>query len=276
MNICETDSAVAIPPGDLLANPFAEYAVRDNAVSQASEPAPANIRIDDAPGNVVEMLLKNQRRLDQLLRTEQGQAELIPRLLAVAVGGLALYGVTATVMLNIARDHSGFWLPGLPAAYWNGSSAASLVIAYSVGLLAACGICLPSFYFYSLLAGVRMSMLAAAAHALKCAAATAVALVGILPLYVAGSLNVLVYSRSALWLTFFTSLVLILPFLAGIWGVVCLNRGFSTLADTIPSEFRGERTCLLRRLILAWSGCFTFVTPLVIYALWQHLSLAAS
>jgi hypothetical protein len=44
------------------------------------------------------------------------------------------------------------------------------------------------------------------------------------------------------------------------------------LARTIPGPDRAERACLLRRLILAWSGCYTFVTPLVIYSLWEHLA----
>lgn len=229
-----------------------------------------------ADTGIVELLLKHQAELDRRLRTEQDQAELVPRLLAVAVGGLALYGIVATILLNMARERSGFWLPGLPPAYWNQPSVGNLAVAYSVGLLAACGICLPSFYFYGLLAGVRMTMLAAAAHALKGAAASAVALVGILPIYVALALNALLFSRDPAWLTVLSALALLLPFVAGLWGVYCLNRGFLMLADTIPAERRCRRACLLRRLTWAWSGCFTFVTPLVIYTLWQQLAAATS
>ncbi len=60
-----------------------------------------------------------------------------------------------------------------------------LWLAYSLGLVAATGICLPSFYFYGLLAGVKMTFLQVVTHCLKGQAATAIMLIGILPIYVA-------------------------------------------------------------------------------------------
>lgn len=220
---------------------------------------------------VLDLLLKDQSRIDALLRTVDGQRELMPKLLAVALAGFALYGVTITVLLNLARSN-GFWLTGLPAASWNDATGGNLMFAYCLGLIIANGVCLPSFYFYGLLAGVRISMLGTAAHALKGMAAGAIALVGVLPIYIAVALNALIYSDSRPWLTLLTLIALALPFLAGIWGAISLYRGFLGLADTIPAHYRGGRHCLLRRLILAWSGVYTFVTPLVIYSLWQHLS----
>lgn len=225
-----------------------------------------------ATASVVELLLKDRQQLDLLLRDEMGQRELIPKLLAVAMCGFALYGAVATWMLNLARSSSGFWLPGMPSAYWNEPSAANLTLAYCLGLIAANGICLPSFYFYGLLAGVRISLLGVAAHALKGMAAGAVALVGILPVYVAIALSVVIYSSDTVMLSEFALLALALPFLAGCWGAACLYHGFAALADTMPAHDRCRRGCLLRRLVLAWSGCYTFVTPLVVYSLWQHLA----
>lgn len=243
-------------------------------LEKSPSPAPtqeAEAEDSSAPTGIVDLLLKGRHRIDALLRTTEGQRDLIPKLLAVAVCGFTLYGITITVMLNLARSH-GFWLPGLPAASWNDATGGNLTLSYCLGLIAANGICLPSFYFYGLLAGVRISMLGVTAHALKGMAAGAIVLVGILPIYVATALNALIYSDHRAWLTLLTLLALALPFLAGIWGAISLYRGFVALADTIPAEFRGNRRCLLRRLILAWSGVYTFVTPLVIYSLWLHLS----
>jgi len=223
-------------------------------------------------GRVVEMLLKDQSSIDTLLRTDEGARMLVPKLLAIAMCGFALYGIVATAMLNGMLLHHDFWMPGVPDAFWNRSSAANLTLAYCLGLIAANGICLPSFYFYGLLAGIRITMTGIVAHALKGMAAGAVVLVGIVPIYVAVALSGVVFSVSPWVMGYWTLLALALPFMAGIWGAVCLYRGFICLADTLPAERAGTRTCFLRRLILAWSGCYTFVTPLVIYSLWQHLA----
>jgi hypothetical protein len=64
---------------------------------------------------------------------------------------------------------------------------------------------------------------------------------------------------------------LALPFVAGLWGARSLYLGFVALADTISCGWPGERLCFLRRLLLAWCGCYTFVTPVMIYSLWNYL-----
>ena len=220
----------------------------------------------------MEMLLKNQPALDRQLRDEAQQRAMIPQLLAIAMSGFTLYGVVVTAILNGIHAKTGFWLPGVPAAYADGAGVGNLTIAYCAGLIAANGICLPSFYFYSLLAGVRTTMVGVVAHALKGMAAGAIALVGILPIYVAGALSAVVFQASAWHLGFWSLAALLLPFIAGIWGAICLYRGFVELSDTIAPECRRRRRCFLRRLILAWCGCYTFVTPLAIYTLWNHLA----
>jgi hypothetical protein len=226
--------------------------------------------------DVVEMMLKDRRRLDRHLRDETGQRRVIPFLLAIAVSGFALFGLTVTVLLNLIRQASGYWLPAAPASYWSDASAANLTLAYVLGLIAANGICLPSFYFYGLLSGVRISMLGATAHALKGMAAGAVALVGILPAYVPVALSAVIWSDDRGILFLCASAALALPFIAGLWGVISLYDGFVGLSDTIPCDRREGRRCLLRRLVLAWSGCYTFVTPLVIYTLWYRLAQITS
>lgn len=227
---------------------------------------------DAASPGVVEMLLKDRRKLDQLLRDPIEQRRLIPRLLAVAVGGFSIYGFVATVVLNGLATTYQTWWELVPQATWGHRTVGNLLLAYTIGLIAANGICLPSFYFYSLLAGVRTSMLSVAAQALKGMAAGAVALVGILPIYMALALTALVFTAPETLVESWVILGLLLPFMAGIWGATCLYEGFTGFADTIPAACRGNRACFLRRLILAWSGCYTCVTPLVIYTLWNFFS----
>jgi hypothetical protein len=223
-------------------------------------------------GSVVEMLLKDHAQLNVLLRNEACQRELVPILLAVAALGFAVYGIAATAIINGVHQTSGFWFAHLPATYWDTRSVANLTLSYTLGLIAANGICLPSFYFYGLLAGVKVSMLGVSAHALKGMAAGAVALVGLLPIYVAIALSAIIFPLGSYWSGHIVAIGLALPFIAGIAGAINLYEGFVGLADTMSEPSCASRQCFLRRLILAWVGCATFVTPVVIYSLWHFLA----
>jgi len=224
------------------------------------------------PIGVVELLLKHPRQLNLLLRDESRQRELVPSLLAVAIFGLAAHGVVLTAIVNALHATNGFWMAHLPASYWNKRSVANLTLGYAIGAIAANGICLPSFYFYGLLAGVRISMLGVAAHALKGLAAGAVMLVGLLPIYVALALSAIVFPFDPVWARFVVIAGLALPCLAGIAGALNLYEGFVGLADTMSPSHSASRGCFLRRLTLAWVSCATFVTPVVIYSLWHLLA----
>jgi hypothetical protein len=224
----------------------------------------------DTAAGLLEMMLKDERRLNALLREPRRQREYVPRLMAVALGGFAIYGVAATIVLNAIADKT-HWPLYVPAARWSDASAANLLLAYAIGLIAANGICLPSFYFYGLLAGVKTSMLSVTSHAMKGMAAGALALVGILPIYVTLALAVVVFPAPPQLSIACAAMGLALPFIAGLWGARSLYLGFVSLADTISCGRPGERLCFLRRLLLAWCGCYTFVTPVMIYSLWNYL-----
>jgi hypothetical protein len=175
-------------------------------------------------------------------------------------------------MLNAVRVTWGFWPSSIPRAHWNDASIGNLLLAYCLGLVAANGVCLPSFYFYGLLAGVRTSMLGVVSHAMKGMASAAVALLGILPIYVATALTVIVFPLPRGLLLGCVALGLALPFVAGLWGVKTLYDGFLALRDTICHERRESRACLLRRLLLAWCGLYTAMTPLMVYVLWNFFA----
>jgi hypothetical protein len=218
--------------------------------------------------NLVDLILKDRRRLDSFIRDDARSPDIIPRLLALALLGFTIFGVTATLIVNL--------VPALPAwmplTRWSDGTWASLTIAYVVGLVASAGVCLPSFYFYGLLAGVKLSMLQATAHTVKCLAVTAVVLVGALPIYVAVSMGMAVFSAPADWMRCTIGVGLLLPFMAGLWGVRSLFVGFTDLADTLPGWRQVRRRVFLRRLTLAWSVCYTAVTPVMIFWLWTRFA----
>jgi hypothetical protein len=266
--LAEAIGPSAALPADRIHDKMAEDSVAQESADADDTAAPDR--------GTIELLLKNRARLDRQLADRTRVAELAPRLLAIALGGFAAYGLVATLTCNVIQHVHGFWLAGVPAAHWYNLSAANLPLAYALGLVGANGICLPSFYFYGLLAGLKITFVDVAMHALKGMAAGALALVGVLPIYLAAALSAVVFPASQRMLTCWIVLALALPFLAGTWGAACLYEGFLKLSVTIPIEQRAKRCCLLRRLMLAWTGCYTLVTPLVIYTLWHRLALLTS
>ena len=260
---------------------------------------PMSLEVVDADGDdasptiagLVDLLLKDQPRLNAIARAKDRQREMVPRLLAVGLLGYAVFGVALALAFTaigrwptlepiavwlekpehspvgfIALSDASIWSP------WTSGSAPAMLAGYVLGLIGALGICLPSFYFYGLLAGVRVSMLDVAVLAAKTVAAGAVALVGVLPIYVAIVLGAAVFDVSAEIVVPLACLGLLLPFIAGLWGTRTLYVSFLGWCDTMPAERRERRQCFLRRLLFAWSGCYTAIAPVMIYTLWEKLS----
>src|SRR5947209_17248770 len=187
---------------------------------------------DFEPGNegsvlgLAELLLKDPGRLDRLARDEARQPLLIPSFLAVGLASFSLFALALVLTLNAAPAGA---LPGPLAGPWAASrpaSAVALWLAYALGFTLTTGVCLPSFYFYGLLAGVKVTWLQVTAQVMKGQAATAVMLMGILPVYLAAALGAVAFGapphvqRLVLWVG------LLLPFVAGLWGVRAIHAGF--------------------------------------------------
>jgi hypothetical protein len=254
--------------------------------------------IDHSHIGLIELILKNRSLLHKLIRDPSLQPVLISRFLAISIIGFAFFGMAMTLVLNSADlwpqlSPVKSWLDGKAGsligfrdsgtelsfiAQWLNGSAFKLMTAYSLGLIAATGVALPSLYFYGLLAGVKMSMLDVTIHALKAKATAAVALVGILPIYAAVGIlpiyaavgmGMVIFNASPKLLQASMLLGLMLPFIAGLWVTNSLYVGFSTLCDTMPAERRDRRECFLRRLVLSWSACYSAIMPVMIFTLWQ-------
>jgi len=223
---------------------------------------------------LVEMLLKGPERLNALLRERRQAADMISRFLAVSLVSIGIFGAALGILLRLAPIDA---LPAFLKDHWARQpyqSAVVMAVAYAAGFVLAAGVCLPSFYFYALLAGVRMTMLQVTAHIMRGMAATSLMLMGILPIYVAIVLGAVVFRldieviQRAVWLG------LLLPFVAGAWGLYSIYQGFLSLADTIdPSRFC-NRMCFLKRLTLSCTACYAAVAPVMIYTVWSHLIVA--
>jgi hypothetical protein len=221
---------------------------------------------------LTELLLKDPDRLDRLTREEGRQPLLIPCFLAIGLASFSLFALALVLTLSAAPAET---LPGPLAESWAAdrpASAVALWLAYALGFTMTTGVCLPSFYFYGLLAGVRVSWLQVTAQVMKGQASTAVMLMGILPVYLAAALGAVVFGAPPDVLRIVLYAGLGLPFAAGLWGVRSIHGGFLGLADTLPPERRRQRECWLRRLTTACSACYTAVCPVMIYTLWRHFA----
>jgi hypothetical protein len=236
---------------------------------------------------LIELILKDGPSLEKACRTRLVQPRLIPRLLAVALLGFTLYGLVVAIVIH----SSGVW-PRLTSIAdvlagrggrllafdavqglgpWFDGSAFRLVAAYSLGLVAAVGVCLPSLYFYGLLSAIRMTMLDVVTQSLKAIAVTAIVLIGILPIYAAVAMGVIIFQLPAELRNVVLEVGLVLPFVAGLVGILTLHVGFAGLADSMPSSKFYGRKCFLRRLVWSWSAIYTAVTPVMIFTLWEYL-----
>lgn len=282
----------------LNSNTTADGACEEVMWADDAEQLESELAIDSLPTagessqfGLIELLLKDQRRLDRLARSPQLQREFIPLLLAIGLIGYAIFGLALAIVFTLAHvwpelTSAAQWLehgggtpirivadPGRAAfARWLDGSALGLIAAFTLGLIGSIGICLPSFYFYGLLAGVRTTMLQVTTNALKGMASSAVALVGALPIYFAAVLGLLVFDTPEWLIATVCFFGMVLPFITGLYGTRSLYIGFVGLVDTMAADRRCRRECFLRRLLLAWSACFTAVTPVMIFTLWEYLS----
>lgn len=234
-------------------------------------PSPPHAGADETSAlGLVELLLKDRDRADALGRDEERQAEVMPRFLGIALAGYVLYGAAMVLLLSLApaEAYPRGLFPVPPSRAADGAPL-GLVLGYTLGLVAASGICLPTFYFFGLLAGVRMSMVQIVGVVLRCKAGAAVVLVGLLPIYVALVLGLIVFHARPGLLELYLYAGLALPFVAGLEGVRSIYRVVTGFADTLPPERRCRRECFLRRLTLSWAAVYTVVSPVMIYRLWE-------
>ena len=240
--------------------------------AEVEESVPAAVGDEHSVLGLAELLLKDPGRLDRLARDEGRQPLLIPCFLAVGLASFSLFALALALTLGAAPAEA---LPWPLAEHWTAhraGSAVALWLAYALGLTMTTGVCLPSFYFYGLLAGVRVSWLQVTAQVMKGQASTAVILTGILPVYLAAALGAVVFGAPPELLRAVLYAGLGLPFAAGLWGVRSIHRGFLSLSDTLPPARRVDRECWLRRLTVACSTCYTAVCPVMIYTLWRYFS----
>ena len=224
-------------------------------MTSATDTVQPGLHIDNDRGETMfDLVLRHPATLDEQLLDEPELGPAIPKLIAVAAGGIGAWGAVVGGTAGYLVEEIG------PVA------ALTVPAAMIAALFGALCICLPSFYFYTQLSGLDASFRLITAQALKVLATTAVLLLGALPIHA-----VLALGAGLGWLSdpmLIFNLGLMMPFVFGLRGIQLLYRGFVSMTDRLPITHR-RRGDFVRRMVLCWGALYTVVAPV---ALWRLLS----
>ncbi len=291
--------SISTPTPTAVAPTTPEVVVPAIAIPNAPPPtSPAADPALDARSGMFDLVLRGQKRLSALLRDEAALPQTIQKLLLLSLLGLAVHGlvfglVMQTMKQTVQSEGSSHLFSRFREAQqidcYNAASDVSsclaarasrpvggdfafasqghplvwMPFALMLAFVGSLGICLPSFYFYTQLAGVDASFRLVVAHALRANATTSLMLLGALPFYAAYALGALtgVIGADA---ESVAGLGLVMPFLVGLSGLRALYVGFCDLAEVLPQTHK-RRGNFLRRMVLCWGALYTVVAPVALY-----------
>jgi hypothetical protein len=208
-----------------------------------------------------DLLLRGQPQLSAHFAEQEDLRPTIRRMLLLAVLGLIVHSLAVATAIHFFKTPTG-WLSGGNPFIW---APAAFVIAFIGTLL----ICLPSFWFYTQLAGLDASFRLCTAQALRAQATTSVLLLGVMPLYFAvalsAGLKLFVAPSTVIWIGF------ALPFVVGLFGIRAVYRGFNDLLGKIPIT-HPRRGDFISRMVILWGGLYTTIAPVALYRLIQNFA----
>ncbi|MFO0930397.1 MAG: hypothetical protein U0736_25780 [Gemmataceae bacterium] len=230
--------------------------------------APAAVR---SPWGLFELLLKAPGRLDPFVRVPELQPSLMTGFVVITVAGMVLHALGLFAALYFAPREA---VPVVLDPTWDAGlgGLAGLLAAYPAGILLATLVVLPSYWFTGRLAGVKMPLGEVLTHSLKGKAATAVLVVGLLPLYAVLMVCLLLAGAPAGLVTLALWLGLLLPYAAGLRGAGAIEAGFRNVVATTPDLRRDQRVTIPSSLMVLWALLFTLVVPVVMVKAYEIVS----
>jgi len=210
------------------------------------------------PG-MLDLILRGQSHLTRVLLDDRALPVAVQKLLALSLLGFGVHGLVVGFAAQVLRPELPWGGPiGHPVVWM----PLALVLAFVGGL----AVCLPSFYFYTQLAGLDASFRLVTAQALRAQATTAVLLLGVAPFYAALVLGCVAGAVSNAPLVVLAGVGT--PFVVGLYGQRALYRGFSELVSVLPLTHR-RRGHFLQRMIICWTVVYAAVAPVALVRLAQ-------
>src|SRR5687768_8918187 len=115
-----------------------------------------------------DLILRGQQRLSALLADERELPAIIKKLLMLSILGMLVHGVVVGAVTEALSARAGHEL----ADFIGGRPMIWMPPAFVIAFLGALSICLPSFWFYTQLAGLDASFRLVTAQALRAQATT--------------------------------------------------------------------------------------------------------
>lgn len=223
-------------------------------------------------GFILRRLLDDGASLDEVLLDEESREKALGRMLAVAIAGLMLFGLAVGFTAEVAGIGKGtqsIWIP----------------VSFTGGFLTAIAVGLPSFYFYTQLAGVDASFRLVTAQAVRVQARTSVLLMGALPFYAAVALASItdlrlidVFMTDFLFMSIFDDpseacigIGIAIPYVVGLFGLRSVYKSFGRMLDVLPVTHTRRGDVLIRMLLL-WGVLAMTVAPVAMYRIAEWLS----
>lgn len=225
-----------------------------------THPAAASIA-DPTMTDLLNWMLTDRVAYRAAIRVENGQEHTLRRLLTIAMASFFLYGLVMSFVVTM----TGAQLSFMTGPDGGRPGPLSFSLAYSLGLIGAVGICLPSFYFFALQCGFRPTLRGIVVAIAGGQALTSVFLIGILPVFAAAILGVQLLGGDAELMTTWTTIGLFLPMVAGIVGARELREWFRGLAAMLPAAARARREGVVE-FVGVWStALYVAVAPVLVY-----------
>lgn len=232
-----------------------ESAVMNN-LPMHDEPTP------DHPIRLMDAVAIDSDALDTLLDEEDRLPSVTMGLLLVSITGLVMHGLVVGLTAVALPDSAGMLTEGTPWLW--------MPLAFVGAFIGTLGVCLPSFWFYTQLAGLDATFRWVSTQALRVQAHASILLFGTLPLFAVAAFWAMLTS-DADHSTQVLRLGMALPFFTGLFGVRALHRAFGRFVNksgrTIP-----RRGGFLQRLVICWGGLYTLVAPVALWRLCEALS----
>ena len=209
------------------------------------------------------LLLRDDAELNDLVMDDSRREAVVRALVSLSLGGLLAHGFAVGLVAELAPPlgDAGLaeWLHGHPLLWM----APCLVAAFVGGL----ALCLPSFYFFTQLAGVEASPGLVVAQGLRALARTGVILLGAEPFFVAvvfGSILGWLSASAVTWVG------LAMPFLVGVLGVTSVYKSFRALLDRVDITHQRKGDFVLH-VAFAWACLYLVVAPVALWRVGQLL-----
>ena len=129
---------------------------------------------------------------------------------------------------------------------------------------------LPTFYFHTLIAGVRTHGWRVSVEVMRAQATEATVMLGVLPAFLAAGIGASMMNLT-LWADSAEAFGYLLPFVAGLPGSLGLLRTMRRLAAEAPDRPHSQRNATPTLLALAWCALFTVMAPVGVWGIWHML-----